>query len=225
MAVDPITVIAMPAIAALLIGARNVPETQFRFDRSYTLLDEDEGGARDVFGEGVTLSLGLVGGSYLLDRPPTEFNTPLATNLVRAPSDGMSRYGYQMPQSPNARLDELLDALNAFSLLPPGWDGEESVLPTRQALEAAEAFVRSLPPGVPYPRPMLSNAGHPEFYWDSEHGYVDVSIDPAGVASWFGKSPEGLEFFESGLAPNFGELPQSERAYSLVAPHLLKQAA
>ena len=128
-----------------------------------------------------------------------------------------------MVQSPQVQLsasafDRVAAELDSYVMLAPGWDGEHSVVPTRQAVSKAKAFLHSLPLGVPPPTPMVSNNGAAELYWDGAGGYMDVSFTTDGDMSIYGQASDGRSLYEEGLQPDFLQLPQRRLLLDIVAP-------
>jgi len=155
----------------------------------------------------------------------TQFIGPNEGLMMRAPAqteikirDGAGR--------PGDLLASLRAAIAGYGDLQDGWNGEDSRPPTPAAIAAAQAFLLSIPPGMPFPKPMLTSTGATEFFWDMHTGaYADMSFDADGIGSLFTRSPTGEEFFADGLAPDFARLPDVGVLYALLAPHLMQQAA
>jgi hypothetical protein len=127
---------------------------------------------------------------------------------------------------PGDLLANLRAAIAGYGDLQNGWNGDDSRTPTRAAIAAAEAFLLSIPPGMPFPKTMLTSIGATEFFWDMPTGaYADMSFDPGGIGSLFTRSPTGEEFFADDLTPDFARLPDVGALYTLLAPHLMQQAA
>lgn len=98
------------------------------------------------------------------------------------------------------RLTAISSEVQGYAGLVFGWDGPESAGPSSACVEAAARFVRSIPPGLPLPVPMVSSAGEIGFYWNEEGGYGDINFDAEGTASFFSRASDGSERFMDGLS-------------------------
>ena len=184
------------------------------------------------------LVLPTVVGALATACPQFELLQQMYVPLVRTrfidPDEGLM---LRMPAQTEIRLldgagrySDLLASLRAtiagYAELHDGWNGDDSRAPTPAAINAAQAFLLSIPPGMPFPKPMLTGIGATEFFWDMHTGaYADMSFDEDGIGSLFTRSPNGGEYFADGLAPDFARLPGVDALYALLAPHLMRQAA
>lgn len=89
--------------------------------------------------------------------------------------------------------------LEGYARLKDGWDGEESVAPSRESLTLARQLLAHLPGGVSVPHPMVNSRGVIGFYWSNANAFADIEIDQNGTFSIFTKK-RGLETVE-----NFGD--------------------
>jgi len=128
----------------------------------------------------------------------------------------------QWAQSP---FDRVAAELDTYLRLAPGWDGEGSRAPTQEAVDKAKAFLRTLPFGVPPPKPMVSANGAAELYWDLASGYLDVSFTSEGDVSLYGETPGGVGLYRDGLEPNFRRFPDGRTLLEIVAPEQARLAA
>ena len=119
------------------------------------------------------------------------------------------------------KRDLLLKVIARFAALPNGWDGEGSSKPSSVSVEAAKAFLASIPAGIALPIPMVTSVGEMEFYWKLPVGYCDISFDADGVGSLFAKEEAGDEFFLDNLGSDFRQFSDQQRIFSILAPHLL----
>lgn len=75
--------------------------------------------------------------------------------------------------------------LQGYLPLVDGWAGPGSLAPLKQAIDTATQFVDRLPPGIPLPKPMLSNLGEVGLYWDVGAVYADVNFEEGQLVSLF----------------------------------------
>jgi hypothetical protein len=132
---------------------------------------------------------------------------------------------FSSPPTEYDKREQLKVLIFQFAALPAGWDGDGSLSPTIAAVDAAVAFLNSIPPGIPLPTPMVTSAGDMEFFWDISTGYADISFNSSGIGSFFAKDLDGKELFLVNTGSNFPDLPYQHRILSLLAPHLLTLAA
>jgi hypothetical protein len=124
-----------------------------------------------------------------------------------------------------ALVDRIADVLDSYAALDDGWDGDDSLAPTAAAIEAAKHFLKSLPFGVPFPEPMISSSGEPEFFWDLPTGYADARFSASGALSLFAKKPDGTTHYEEVGEPRFSAAREKQLLLLLLAPLQAKQAA
>lgn len=119
----------------------------------------------------------------------------------------------------------LRETIAQFAALADGWDGDGSLKPSAEAISAAKKFLSSIPPGIALPTPMVTSRGDMEFYWNLRTGYVDISFDVDGVGSFFARDRAGSEIFLDDLGTDFRHFPEQPLILSVLAPHLLMNAA
>ena len=84
-------------------------------------------------------------------------------------------------------LAELIDDINAYKYLLPGWDGDSGVTPAAHHIEMTNNLEKRLARQSPIPRPMISSAGVIGLYWDVGNRFADIEIDSSGDISLFTK--------------------------------------
>jgi hypothetical protein len=79
---------------------------------------------------------------------------------------------------------KLVHQVTLYGHLEPGWDGEDSLPPPADAVDAALSFIRLIPSKLPLPVPMLTPSGrYVGFYWDRPTTFIDVEIYQTGAIS------------------------------------------
>jgi hypothetical protein len=89
-------------------------------------------------------------------------------------------------------LDSVMLQVLAYGKLKPGWNTQESVPPTLEAVKLACEFLRTIPDGFPLPGTMLSDNGSLGFYWHAnQRHYIDLEIEAdRDLFSFFGVKKE-----------------------------------
>ena len=151
---------------------------------------------------------------------PTGYLPESVARLPRATLAVMVNTMTQPPEVQRAQspFDRVAAELDTYLRLPPGWDGEGSRAPTQEAVNKAKAFLRTLPFGVPPPKPMVSANGAAELFWDLASGYLDVSFTSEGDVSLYGETSSGAALYRDGLEPNFRHFPDGHTLLEIVAP-------
>lgn len=67
--------------------------------------------------------------------------------------------------------------LEAFERLESGWDGPDSIAPSRQDVDLAKKFITALPGSIAAPDIGVTSDGFVEMYWRSRVGIVSVSFN------------------------------------------------
>lgn len=80
--------------------------------------------------------------------------------------------------------------MRSLRSLTDGWDGEGSIAPDTADLEAAEAFLASLPNGAPVPEAGVTADGYVEWYMKGPAGLATVSFNK-GRLIYYARSPKG----------------------------------
>lgn len=89
------------------------------------------------------------------------------------------------------KYESILNTINSYKALEAGWDGESSIPPAETTVEYAKLLIDHLPPGVPYPSPMLNPTGEVGFFWNNENGYIDIEIEPEGKITVYSREKSG----------------------------------
>lgn len=94
----------------------------------------------------------------------------------------------------------ILDLIESYANLHPGWDGAGSVTPSLEARQAAKEFIRSLAPSIEPPTVTAAGDGEISLSWRSDGAHIDVSfIGTAGAAFAFvngtGEKVRGVRLF------------------------------
>lgn len=184
------------------------------------------------------LLLAVAGLRAATERDPTPYISPrvIVDNIgpIKAPMSlakwarvvsmtELTVLGTERPAT--ALLDGIAEALDGYAKLEDGWDGDDSVAPTAAAIAAAKHFLESLPFGVPFPEPMISPSGEPEFFWNLPTGYADARFSASGALSLFAKKPDGTTHYEEVGEPRFGAAREKQLLLTLLAPLQAQQAA
>jgi hypothetical protein len=75
-------------------------------------------------------------------------------------------------------VDVLCDKINGFGRLPPGWNGDDAIAPSQDAIHAARSIVRELPRAVELPQVNPSPDGEIAFTWFKGQKRLSAVIDP-----------------------------------------------
>lgn len=86
-----------------------------------------------------------------------------------------------------AHMEEAYSEMESYRGLPGGWDGEDSVGPSSETIDAAEAFLRNLPEQVSAPEAGATGDGYAEWYWRTPNGVATVSIKDRKI-SYYARS-------------------------------------
>lgn len=111
-------------------------------------------------------------------------------NGVSAEADTLRRLLRRPSETPSAamfgqRRWNLDQAFEEASV--PHWDGYDAAAVTREAYEAAKAFLEALPASWPSPDIAADPDGEVSFEWSrSPHRTFVVSVGPGGVANYAG---------------------------------------
>lgn len=133
-------------------------------------------------------------------KPMFEYDFPLRMQVTELVTDAViSEFGQRPITHLNAfhryaiinKYESILSTINSYRVLEAGWDGENSVPPTETTVEYAKVLIDHLPPGVPYPNPMLNPSGEVGFFWDNSSGYIDIEIEPEGHITVYSREKTG----------------------------------
>lgn len=80
---------------------------------------------------------------------------------------------------------ELQAALDEYSTLHDGWDGDDAVAPTQAQIDIARNLLSGLSGGVPVPRPMIGTSGSIGFFWECGGKIADLEIAQDGTFALF----------------------------------------
>lgn len=97
-------------------------------------------------------------------------------------------------------INSTYSELQSYADLQDGWDGDDSIAPSRLDIMRALTFVSSLPSALPLPTPMISSSGEIGLYWDNGISYLDINFDYDGTISLYsrnrGTNPEVETFLD-----------------------------
>ncbi|MCJ2059823.1 hypothetical protein MKL09_25245 [Methylobacterium sp. J-048] len=152
----------------------------------------------------------LVGGALALD-PRVVAVALLSGVMLTAQAPAFAGYdahrfedtALRAPRAPVAYAEpEEIKRLQTIAAYEAGWDGPESVGPTIETSRQALAFVRELHALGDLARPYISLAGDGEinFYWKTPHVELDLGFTGTRQYSYYGRTPDGIEFAEDGAA-------------------------
>ena len=81
--------------------------------------------------------------------------------------------------------------------LAEGWDGADSIIVPKLAVENALSFLSKFPLNLAPPTPMIAADGEVGLYWRHQSAYVEVEFAGDGVVFGYGRDLDGKEqFFE-----------------------------
>lgn len=89
------------------------------------------------------------------------------------------------------KYQSILNTINHYKSLENGWDGDHSISPSGATIEHALSLIKHLPPGIPYPNPMLNPTGEVGFFWNNESGYIDIEVEPEGQITVYTREKTG----------------------------------
>jgi hypothetical protein len=96
------------------------------------------------------------------------------------------------------RRSLLASEVTAYRGLKAGWDGDDGVAPSGEAIADALSFIRLLPLRARLPKPMVAGDGEVGFYWKSDDCYIDVGFFGNGTISYYGHAKrEGFEVHDT----------------------------
>lgn len=98
-----------------------------------------------------------------------------------------------------------LSELNQCSLLPAGWDGQNALPPSMNAIQDARTFVFAIKSGMALPHISISQKGTVGIYWETKHVFLDVLFAGKGTYSFYGKLND-VEYFGDDIPVSFMKL-------------------
>lgn len=117
---------------------------------------------------------------------------------------------------------EAIAALWDLRNVEAGWDGDEGIVPTEDAIDAAEYFLYALPYEVQTPRVGLASDGEIGLYWETEGFFADVGFLADGTFGYYATSPAG-EISREGLT--FDGIPADLHDHLPIVHGLMADAA
>jgi hypothetical protein len=75
-------------------------------------------------------------------------------------------------------VKDLCERIDGFARLTPGWNGDDAIVPTKQAVHAARTIVRELPTEVELPQVNPSPDGEIALTWFKDQKRLSAVIDP-----------------------------------------------
>ncbi len=104
-----------------------------------------------------------------------------------------------------AHLVEALEELLSYQSLEPGWDGPESIAPSRELIQNVRQLLLALPRTAKIPEPMVSADGHVGLFWHDKDIYMSVDFFEVPRYRYYGKTGEyeisGVRFFDGRSVP------------------------
>lgn len=99
---------------------------------------------------------------------------------------------------------ESIKRIRALGSREAGWDGPDSIGPTLATVKQAVAFARELHAIADLAQPYISLAsdGEINFYWKTPRIELDLGFTGTGQYSYYGRTPDGIEFAEDGAELN-----------------------
>lgn len=107
-------------------------------------------------------------------------------SFTRVATQNLSHSSYSL-HATNSQLD-------VYASLADGWDGEESLAPSANAVLLAKQILDMIPAGISVPHPMISKEGVIGFYWSDENAFADIEIDGDNTFSIYAKRRKGAPF-------------------------------
>lgn len=118
--------------------------------------------------------------------PISRYTTPADTNS----SDFGFEIGPHFSEVDNLEL--LVDQVRRLSTYENGWNGNDSLGPSSQALADAESFLRSISwRGRATPKISPASDGEVNFFWDTANAYIDLGFYGDSHYSFFAKGADG----------------------------------
>lgn len=141
-------------------------------------------------------SQGYLGGARALAFHVSRLTTLAAVLLagstppvVTSPKDLSASQAEFRPASMTIALGahflEAYDEMASFLNLDAGWDGEESIAPSVQAISRAMNYLRALPSDVPAPEATVSADGSVGWFWRSDDVFASVEILNSSVTVFY----------------------------------------
>lgn len=94
---------------------------------------------------------------------------------------------------------QLLKELNDYLDLSHGWDGPDSIPPTRKAVDDAIQLIQALPISFAPAIPMVAGDGEIGLYWESGDVYVELSFWGNGLITYFARDSKGEKYYGDDL--------------------------
>jgi hypothetical protein len=98
---------------------------------------------------------------------------------------------------------ESVKRIHQLASYEAGWDGVDTIGPTVETVKQAMAFARQFSrlSGLAQPHVSLAGDGEINFYWKTPHLVLDLGFTGTGRYSYFGTTPDGVEFIEDDAEP------------------------
>lgn len=140
-------------------------------------------------------------------------STLLPFPSAAAPTETATNPAFQIqPQATNRAKESvklvLLKRIRELRLYTENWDGMGAIVPTEQAIDDAETFLRSLPiEQIEAPHIALAADGEINFFWETDKIRMDLGLFGDGTYSYFAKSSDGKKFYcdDEGLEAPLGQ--------------------
>ncbi len=113
---------------------------------------------------------------------------------------GLDRFSLRPSFEHLSWLTETAERISACRNYQDGWDGDEAVAPTSEALGAAEALAVLLTVVSSHVRPQFSvdALGRPTFSRNVRNLYLHLTIDSENAITWFADH-KGTEYFQDSV--------------------------
>lgn len=132
----------------------------------------------------------MLAATTLLAMPPAATATETATN----PSFHIERQATNRAKE-SVKLG-LLKRVRELRLYEENWDGMGAAVPSDQAIDEAEKFLRSLPiEDIEPPYIALAADGEINFLWETTKLRLDLGIFGDGTYAYFGNAADGRKFY------------------------------
>lgn len=176
-------------------GIQDVAESMKSQLRKFTgkLLPDATVGEVSISGEfSRAASRVFVGVSTTAKAFATEISQPVSPLGVRSAAIGRPEYVYALNLINTDHVNESADEMLSYLALDNGWDGPNSVAPSKEAIANAYAFIRRLPIQHEAPEPAVYGDGVVGWYWSKGEDVISMVFTGGGRFAYYG-SVDGKE--------------------------------
>ncbi len=125
------------------------------------------------------------------------FGRELPPSIMRGSYAGQATW---LMETQDAR--PVLQEIESYAGLEPGWDGGEGRPGLRWSVDAAVSFAASLSAEIPDPVPMLSSSGEVGIYWMRGGAYAEIGFDQTGTCFLFAEAPGMVPVHLDDMSPD-----------------------